>query len=382
MRNNTSVVRSHGLVALETCPDSEPDFEVCHTDIPSNERLLGTAFVSFMTFALVQMIFAFVAGSQAMVGDSAAMIVDALTYLFNWIAEIRKNRFDELYSETTNNRDNPRLAKRLREREKRKMLLQLEIIPPLISVSTLIVVIFFVLRRAVKVLWLDMHRKRSEQLTPNVNLMLAFSVLNLGLDILNVFCFAKAKHLMGFATMEDPHHHQASVDPQQRSSPMARRTAQLQSYARVVAGDSEEIDPETGEGVPALVSPSNSSDSSNDDEHHYRLHENNGDDSLDSDESTDGEERANLNMCSAYTHVFADTLRSLAVILASGVAELSPTVTPEVADSTAAVVVSVLILLSLIPLFQGLLHSIAELQSIRAEERSETMFAVNARQIS
>ena len=82
-------------------------------------------------------------------------------------------------------------------------------------------------------------------------------------------------------------------------------------------------------------------------------------------------EHANLNMCSAYTHVFADTLRSIAVIVAAVLAELWPGVTPEEADATAAVVVSGLILLSLLPLLQGLWRSVVELRGILAEERSE-----------
>ena len=44
-----------------------------------------------------------------------------------------------------------------------------------------------------------------------------------------------------------------------------------------------------------------------------------------------------------------------------------------VSDAAAALVVSLLILLSLIPLFQGLRQSSSELWAIRAEERSEFM---------
>lgn len=79
--------------------------------------------------------------------------------------------------------------------------------------------------------------------------------------------------------------------------------------------------------------------------------------------------------CSAYTHVFADTLRSIAVIIAAIIAVLVKNVTPEEADASAAVVVSILILLSLIPLFQGLLQSLIEFSAIRAEEHTEQKFA-------
>jgi hypothetical protein len=68
---------------------------------PSNKRLLGTACISFMGFASLQMVFAFVAGSQSMLGDSAAMMVDAFTYGFNYLAEQQKNRDDKSSSKST-----------------------------------------------------------------------------------------------------------------------------------------------------------------------------------------------------------------------------------------------------------------------------------------
>lgn len=81
-------------------------------------------------------------------------------------------------------------------------------------------------------------------------------------------------------------------------------------------------------------------------------------------------------------HVFADTLRSIAVIIAAVLAEVVDGVTPEEADATAAVVVSVLILLSLLPLFHGLKQTFAELRAIRAEESSEMMFPEQANQFN
>ena len=54
-------------------------------------------------------------------------------------------------------------------------------------------------------------------------------------------------------------------------------------------------------------------------------------------------------------HIAADTLRSVAVLVAAGVAYLCPSVlTPADADSYGAILVSVIILVSLIPLFQGI----------------------------
>lgn len=332
----------------------------------SNERLLGTAFVSFMSFALVQLCFAFIAGSQAMVGDSAAMIVDALTYLFNWIAEVRKNRFDRLYTEasctdvaSSCSEADRRANKRRRERAKRKMVLQLEIYPPLISVLTLIVVVALVMRRSIIILVLDMHRPRDQQRIPNVNLMLAFSIFNLALDGLNMYCFASANHLMGYdVTDETEDEHMRSP----RSSGNATATT-LSTYRHV-------DDDEDGGNNLGTRSRRDEENPQDQDVGHDSAQRSESD----SDDSNQEESHANLNMCSAYTHVFADTLRSFAVIFAAGVAEVVPRVSPEVADASAALIVSILIFLSLFPLFQGLVRSFSELRSITAEETSEAMF--------
>lgn len=58
----------------------------------------------------------------------------------------------------------------------------------------------------------------------------------------------------------------------------------------------------------------------------------------------------------------------MAVIIASVTAELLESVTPEEADATAAVIVSVIILVSLIPLFHGLFVTWSELRTINKEE--------------
>lgn len=297
---------------LETESDTQED-GIFHGDTvkrPSNERLLATAFVSFLSFALLQLVFAFIANSEAMKGDSAAMMVDSMTYLFNWIAEHRKNHFD--WDGVTGDTaiDSVR-AQKIRERAYRKMVLQMEIAPPLLSVSTLLAVTVVVTYRAVLVLLRGPAASRH----PNIHLMMGFSLFNLGLDCLNVFCFARAKHLTGYAT----------------------------------------------------TSPDDDDDNNNDEER-SDYHQN---DNSNGDEA----EHPNLNMCSAYTHVLADTLRSFAVIFAALTAELAPGVTPEQADATAAIVVSGLIVLSLAPLFKGLVRSIQEWQDIVGEERAEALVA-------
>ncbi|KAL7449410.1 hypothetical protein ACHAWC_001475, partial [Mediolabrus comicus] len=308
-----------------------------------------TAFVSFMGFATVQTIVAFIAQSEAMLGDSAAMGVDALTYGFNLYAEREKNK-DRMDDENgANETDNVELTssnmnqenstenddgnggeeterQRLEQQfRKRRRHLHLELIPPLMSVTILIVVTVFVLRNSIHTLVLDAHRKQSEQSIPNLELMMAFSTTNLFIDVFNVTCFARAKHLMGYNTKEEP---------------------DTQQYGEV-------IDDGLYLGVNDDDS-SNGSGSLEDDDHEYS-------------EQAEAEEKVNLNMCSAYTHVFADTLRSIAVIIAAIIAYTSKIVTPEVADATAAVIVSAIILISLVPLFSGLVRTWRELRSIASE---------------
>jgi hypothetical protein len=159
-----------------------------------------------MTFSVCQTIAAFIAGSEAMMGDSAAMLVDALTYLFNLIAERKKKTYilAQQQEQLSCSSDHPELAQKLRVLKYKRYLLQLELIPPLLSVSTLLVVTGFVLHAAIRVLVLDATRDTSEQSDPNIHIMMLFSVLNLLLDGLNIFCFAKAKHALGYSTQEEP----------------------------------------------------------------------------------------------------------------------------------------------------------------------------------
>lgn len=353
-------------------------------------NLQSVAFCSFMTFTLCQTVAAFVAGSEAMMGDSAAMFVDALTYLFNLVAERKKNRFDEEQCDDVVGRD-PVIACRIRQRTKRKMTLHLELVPPLVSVTSLMIVMAFVLRKAIRVLILDIHRDKSKQGDPNVNLMLTFSSVNLGLDFVNVFCFARAKHLMGY----DTHIEETKI-----------------SYEYVETTD-KGLDGNRIHGAPQVERDRQRSNGAheNGDNVTYTIQEqSNGlpSRSVDEKQTDEQEEKegANLNMCSAYTvslvlplcccllssshfffccftkHVFADTLRSIAVIIAAVVAKVVDEVTPEEADATAAVVVSVLILLSLIPLFQGMIQTSSELRAIRAEESSESKFSEESNQTS
>lgn len=54
-------------------------------------------------------------------------------------------------------------------------------------------------------------------------------------------------------------------------------------------------------------------------------------------------------------------MRSIAVLVAAGIACLFQAVSPEDADATAAIVVSVIIIVSLLPLLQGLYLTATEI---------------------
>ena len=298
-----------------------------------------------MGFAILQFACAFIAQSEAMLGDSVAMAVDSIGYGFNLYAEREKNQDSiedqsfvnendekiedniELATAKNNNSYDENAKKTERERERvmqqllrRRRHLHLELVPPLTSVSILIIVTALVLRGSIQTLILDTHRDQSEQTSPNLKLMIASSTANLLLDILNVTCFARAKHLMGYKTNDE--------------SRVAEQYGEvvddvLESYV-----DGDDFQSEA---------------------------------TYEEEEEEEEEERINLNMCSAYTHVFADTLRSIFVIVASIIAEVTHIITPEVADAAAAVVVSAIILITLVPLFSGLIRTWRELRSIALE---------------
>jgi len=79
----------------------------------------------------------------------------------------------------------------------------------------------------------------------------------------------------------------------------------------------------------------------------------NSDNNSDSDSRMLSAKGDNMNMCSAYTHVFADTLRSIAVLVAASIAEITGA-NGEYCDAVAAIVVSAIIGVSSFPLIVGL----------------------------
>jgi len=219
-----------------------------------------------------------------------AMVVDVITYLFNFLAERCKHQHE----------DTDHRQRRLRR-------LYLELVPPFISVTTLVAVTIIGLQQAIEAL-MDGDLLAPQ---PDVNIMLLFSALNLLLDVLNVGCFARVNQVIGLETFHHPtprtpHHH----------------------------------DPELPTEVTQLLD----------------------DASIQSDDTT--EQELNLNMCSAWTHVCADTLRSVAVLVAAGISRFTGWFTPLQADSWGAIVVSIIILVSLVPLVEALVRTAQKIRWI------------------
>mmetsp|Transcript_1146 Transcript_1146/g.1921 ORF Transcript_1146/g.1921 Transcript_1146/m.1921 type:complete len:359 (+) Transcript_1146:82-1158(+) len=316
---------------------------------PSNVYLLNVAFYSFALFALGQMFVAvLIAKSQAMVGDSSAMVIDSLTYLFNSYAEKIKNKsLKESVDDTLSAAE-----KELRRLERTRQRLWLEILPPLCSVMTLIVLTIYIIIDALNtlaepdyVVGEDGSPDSNDE--PNIGVMFFFSALNLGLDILNVTCFARAKHAFGFAVIDkDRHRYVLAYDGSlhnEMADSMKRERSEVdfsdlhtdheddstENYSSI----SEAKKPDAVHILPSVEEEANSDD-------------------------------INLNMCSAYTHVFADTLRSTAVLIAAGLSYCLKIGEPQFVDAVAALAVSIIILLSLGPLLNGIIHAAEQLKQL------------------
>jgi hypothetical protein len=149
----------------------------------------------------------FIAKSQAMVGDSSAMVIDSLTYLFNSYAEkIKHKSMKESDDDTLSEAE-----KEIRRLERTHQRLWLEILPPLCSVMTLIILTIYIIVDAYNTLVHSDYEVGEDDGSagndePDVGVMFFFSALNLGLDVMNVTCFARAKHAFGFAVIDKDRH--------------------------------------------------------------------------------------------------------------------------------------------------------------------------------
>lgn len=281
------------------------------------------------------------------------MMVDVVTYLFNFLAERLKQ--NDVAADVKNapgyqpvNGVNVSLPREWRLRR-----LVLELVPPGISVATLVVVTVAATRKA----WIILQEDSYIRQQPNLTMMLVFSILNLFLDVLNVSCFARVDQAVGLPGQGAQSH--ADNEP-------ASKADRTRTIANRPGDSSEDTTSFITESTPLVQSQN---DVSKDNKLRTNSDKRGTDDDTASEEEDDSSLDAtgtmNLNMCSAWTHVCADTYRSIAVLMASGVAFLFPTVcTPLQADSGGAIVVSIIILISLVPLIQALYLTACKIRDI------------------
>ena len=219
-----------------------------------------------------------------MVGDSSAMVVDSLTYLFNSYAEKIKNK-----SLQENDDDHQTLSdveKEIRRLNRTRQRLWLEILPPLCSVMTLIGLTIYITVDAWDTLKSPEHTDNEDDGTstsmddePDIGVMFFFSGLNLILDILNVTCFARAKHAFGFAVIDQDRHRYMLAYDGSLHNQYADSLKEIRSEVDLTRLDSDEIS--TRESYSSIS------------EENQALSQ--------EEENINNTQEVNLNMCSAYT---------------------------------------------------------------------------------
>lgn len=418
----------------------------------NNEYVLNVAFFSFFIFMMVQAAFAIIARSQSMLADSMAMSVDAFTYLFNLAAERLKHR-------SSKRDDDANIPIEEKKRRKKIMRLYLEFIPPTISITALVAVSIQAFMEAMSTI-VNYGSDTNDEDAPDAQLMLIFSGINLGLDILNVSCFSKLQnfsligdmapiendskqyreedsdgisnededvlgslHEMEMGNKEGPNKMQFPpsiiVDTSMDSSfdsavvhesdgllgiPVPNYGAQKSDNEwgeefslDAVRGDVSD-DGLTSEGISIGSMETGDSYTGLSHTHSKRTRGKSmssmlpldegpdelgdiseGDEKSESSDSEDNDSEKsgqgfNLNMCSAYTHVMADTLRSIAVLVAASLSYVFNSISSDLADASAAIVVSIIIAASLGPLIVGLLRTWGELKELKREVKAPVVW--------
>lgn len=92
----------------------------------------------------------------------------------------------------------------------------------------------------------------------------------------------------------------------------------------------------------------------------------------------------NVRKIDSPQHICADTLRSIVVLIAAGFSTLFPELlSPAGADSFGAIIVSVIIIISLAPLLQGLLSTALQIRDLVRERPHDNQvpnfFAISRR---
>lgn len=356
-------------------------------DGPTNEFVLNVAFITFMGFLIIEAVFAIIANSQSMLADAMAMSVDAFTYLFNLMAERLKSKHDDNASHHSYGAhdgmakdDEMMMRQKMLNRKIKK--LYLELVPPLISVVALISVSIYAFLGAIETIVNHKphpkHENTGEEGETNVSVMFLFSTANLLLDIVNMAFFAKLKHfvhalsntLVGSHETDTPQHEgdspNSNDDTHQKETTHLLKKADPQSKrqqsfpSNYNTNQNSENNNNHDDDTNKIPSEINIESIQRISQHHLHQQKSDKEDRC-SNGTEDSDKVLNLNMCSAYTHVMADTMRSITVLIVSGLAYCVESVDDDLADAAGAVIVSIIIAISLGPLLLGIFSTWSEL---------------------
>jgi len=261
---------------------------------------------------MIEAAFSLWANSEAMLTDALAMFVDAFTYLLNMLAERCKRH--QLFVDESKS-----INELIRQREIYN--LYMELISPILSVFALLGVCFGSLNGSIRFL---LHSGRTGMEAPNLTIMCTFASLNLALDIWNMIVFDK--------------------DPCNAGNHLIRKVVRNDVIEIV---DHEIISTECS----TLLNKGCDLVAVEDGVH------------LTSKRKVN----MNLNMVSAYTHIIADTLRSIAMLVTVGLIPIFTSWDPEDADACANTLVSLIIIFSLGPLLSGMIHTWTNLLELRSQ---------------
>lgn len=266
---------------------------------PSNQLILAVTSVGFTVFVIAEIAGAFASGSLSLLGDAAAMSVDVFTYICNMYAEHVKGKGEEI---TNNGR------------------LIMEVYIPSFSVCALIGVTIYITQDALSELSAP---RGDDDEDVNVVMLWVFSCSNALVDVLSFAMFYISRET---AFRYNNIEHGVEMGPT-----VASELHDRQSVDGMLKGSDTDFECESHDTM------SNGE---------FRV-----DCEADGNYHIDEEERLNLNMTSAFTHVGGDTLRTISVFIAAFVATVTG-IRGSVCDAWAAVIVSVTIVAIVIPLIK------------------------------
>jgi cation diffusion facilitator family transporter len=276
----------------------------------SNETLLRISIGLFFAFVIAEIIGAVVSNSLSLLGDAACMSVDILTYLCNIYVEWYKNNAGRFNSQSS---------------------YTFEIVIPMISVISLVVVTVYISIDAIQLL---NHPPLIDDV--NVKYLYAFAVVNLFVDLVCGFLF----YLRGEEIFLEAH------DIPQLSLDTSVAFDSDDEFGFLDSGDSDD---ELGVGphLGSHLSTSNHSKTEPESMGFLRAYCFSSSGSAESSGSKNAAsagpgDKKNLNMMSAFTHVLGDTLRTISVFLAALVSTLTG-IDGDICDAWAAIIVAVTI---------------------------------------